>query len=413
MSAPSLALPFPAASAPAPARLAAGTPDFRRTAFGVFVGGFGTFALVYSPQPLMPQFSQAFAVSPSAASGVVSATTGLLALGLIPASLLADRWGRKPVMNAALALGAVLMLASALAPDFASLLVLRALLGLALAGLPAAAMAYLSEEMEPAVLGRVMGLYIAGNALGGMSGRFLAALLAEWFSWRVAIGALGAIGVAAALAFWRNLPPSRHFAPQPIALGALWRDAHAHLRDGGLPWLFATAFLLMGCFVSVYNYLGYRLHEAPFNLGPGQLGLVFSLYVVGMGASTWAGQLADRIGRRNVLWLMVAAMAAGLLLTLAMQLAVVIAGLAICTLGFFGAHSVASSWVGRRALRARALASALYLTAYYLGGSVLGSASGLVWEAGRWPAVVSVLALGLLGCLAISLKLRRLAPLPA
>ncbi|PHV10714.1 MFS transporter [Chitinimonas sp. BJB300] len=408
MSSTALVSRLPAAET----RLSAESPAYRRTALGVFVGGFGTFAMVYGLQPLMPKLSHTFDVSPATASGVVSATTGMLAVGLIPASLLADKLGRKPVMSLSLALGAILMLVCALAPDFGSLLLLRGLLGLALAGLPAAAMAYLSEEMEPSGLGRVMGLYIAGNGLGGMLGRFVAALLAEWFSWQLVTLAIGSMGAICAWLFWRNLPPSRHFQPSSVALTQVWRDTRLHFSDKGLPWLFATPFLLMGGFVSLYNYLSYRLHDAPFNLSPGQLGLVFALYIVGMGASAWAGRLADQLGRRNVLWVMVGSMVVGLLLTLANWLPLIIAGLAICTLGFFGAHAVASSWVGRRALRARALASAIYLTAFYLGGSVLGWASGLLWEVAAWPGVVGFLLLVLLACLAITLRLRKLAPLP-
>ncbi|MGQ5524044.1 MFS transporter [Chitinimonas sp. PSY-7] len=394
-----------------PTRLTTDSPAYRRTALGVFAGGYGTFTIVYSLQPLMPQFSHAFGVTAADASGVLSVTTGTLALGLIPASLLADRLGRKPVMAFSLALGAALMLACALAPDFSSLLLLRGLLGLVLAGLPAVAMAYLSEEMEPSGLGRIMGLYIAGNALGGMLGRFLAALLTEWYSWQAATLAIGSIGAICAWLFWRNLPPSQHFQPTNISLAEVWQDTKLHFRDKGLPWLFATPFLFMGAFVSIYNYLSYRLHDAPFNLTPGQLGLVFSLYILGMGASAWAGRLADQLGRRNVLWVLVGAMEAGLLLTLANWLPLVILGLAVCTLGFFGAHAVASSWVGRRALRARALASAIYLTAYYLGGSVLGWLSGLVWEVAAWPGVVGFLLLIMLVCLGITLRLRKLVPL--
>ena len=401
-----------AMSQPKPHKPVAGTPEFWRTARGMFVGGFGTFSMLYCLQPLMPQFSDAFGVTPAHASGVVSAATGTLALGLIPASLLADRFGRKPVMLAAMVLSALLMVACSLATSFNQLLWLRALMGLALAGLPATGMAYLSEEMEAASLGRIMGMYIAGNALGGMSGRFIAALIVERFSWRVACAVLGVIAITAAFEFWRSLPPSRHFQRAQVSLASIWRDTALHFRDPGLPWLFATPFLLMGSFVSVYNYLGYRLAAAPYGLSPGQLGLIFSLYVAGMWSSAAAGRLADKIGRRNVLWMTVCTMMLGLVLTLAQALPVIILGVALCTLGFFGGHSVASSWVGRRALRARALASAIYLCAYYLGSSVLGSVAGLAWSAGHWPGVVALLAVTQMACVAIAFKLRQLEPIP-
>ena len=394
-----------------PERLEAGTASFQRTARGMFVGGFATFAMLYGFQPLLPQFSHEFGLSPAQASGAMSAATGTLALMLIPAGIAADRFGRKGIMNAALGLAACLTLATALAADFSQLLILRALLGLVLAGLPAVAMAYLSEEVAPDSLGRSMGLYIAGNALGGMSGRLLASALTDWSSWRLAAAVLGGLGLLATVVFWRSLPPSRHFRPASISLAALASGCRNHFSDVGLRWLFVVGFLLMGSFVSLYNYLGYRLMLPPFDLRPGQVGAVFSLYLIGMWGSAWAGKLADRLGRRNVLWVMVSVMALGLGLTLAERLAVVLVGIGLFTFGFFAAHSVSSSWIGRRATTGRALASALYLSAYYLGSSSLGSFSGLMWGVGGWHGIAALLALALAACIAIALRLRSLAPL--
>lgn len=391
-------------------RLAAGTPAFRRANFAMFVGGFTTFALLYGTQPMLPLFSAAFDVSPARASLTVSAATGALALSLIPASVLADRVGRVPVMRSALALAALLSIAAAAVNDFNQLVVLRALLGIALAGLPAAAMAYLGEEVAPNAQGRAMGLYIAGNALGGMSGRILAASLSEWGSWRTALAVLGALGVIAAAIFWKRLPPSMHFRPRAAAPGRILRDARHLLTDGGMPLLFLTAFLAMGAFVGLYNYLSFHLAEAPFRLGQSAIGAIFLLYLTGTWASAWAGLLADRHGRRNVLWIMVAVMLAGLALTLSSHLALVVCAVGIFTFGFFATHSLASGWVGQRAREQRALGAALYLSSYYLGSSVLGSLSGMAWSAGGWPAVVAVLGACVLATFAIARRLRRLAP---
>lgn len=394
-------------------KLQAGTPAFRSTARAMFVGGFCTFAMLYGTQPLMPMFAHDFGLTPAAASGVVSMSTGALALSLIPASLLADRFGRRPVMNGALALAAALMLLSAFVGGFGQFLWLRALFGAVLAGLPAVAMAYLSEEVDGKSLGHSMGLYIAGNALGGMSGRFIAAPLAEGLGWRGAVLALALLGCAGAWWFWRCLPPSRHFQPRRHDFGRMRRELSAIGRDGGLPWLFLTAFLLMGCFVSLYNYLGFRLLAAPFSLSQGMLAWVFSLYIVGIWSSAWVGKLADRLGRRNVLWLMVGLMLAGLALTLADSLWLLVPGVALFTFGFFAGHSLASSWIGLRAGEAKALASALYLSCYYLGSSVYGTVSGLMWGRGGWHGVAAALAAGLLALLAVALRLRRLPPLAA
>lgn len=391
----------------------AGTPAFRRMNLAMFVGGFATFALLYALQPILPRFSADFAVSATTASLLYAAGTVAMAAMLIPASVLTDRFGRHKVMRASLALAALIGIASALAADFAQLLVLRLLLGGVLAGMPAAAMAYLGEEVAPNAQGRAMGLYIAGNALGGMSGRLLAAALTDFASWQFALAVLGLMGVAAAILFWRYLPESRHFSARTMGFRRVTGDAATLLRDPGLRWLFLTGFLIMGAFASLYNYLGFRLHEPPFLLGQTAIGAMFVLYLLGTWSSTWAGRLVDRIGRRRVLWAMLVVCTAGLLVTLSNSLVIVVAGVAVFTFGYFGAHSVASGWVGRRAGERRALASALYLCSYYIGSSTVGTLSGLAWEHGAWPGLVAALALLLGASLIAARALGRIAPATA
>ncbi len=395
-------------SAPAPQeRLRVGTPEYRQASRALFLGGFATFSLLYNLQPLMPMLAGAFGLTPAVASGAVSAATIALAMALIPAAILADRLGRKPVMTAALVLATLFTLVGAFAEGFNALLVSRALLGLSLAGLPAVAMAYLSEEFEPSALGRAMGLYISGNALGGLSGRFFAAQIAEHADWRVALMCLAAFSALTVTAFWRMLPPSRHFRPSGGAFAGLPGHVREIFADGGLRSLFALGFLLMGCFTSLYNYLGFRLVEAPFSLSAAQIGMVFLLYLVGIVASNLAVRLVERLGRANTLRAMVGLMVAGLALTLAWQLWLVVLGVGLFTFGFFAGHSVAASWVGRRPVPARALAAALYLCSYYLGASLIGSLSGLAWQFDAWLGVAGCLGAGLALCGLITWRLGR------
>jgi len=394
--------------APLPPPLQAGSAGHRSAKWALFVGGFATFAMFYGPQPLLPLFASAFQLDAAQASGVLSATAGAMALGLIPAGLLAQRFGPKPVMLAAIVLGALCSLLCALAPTYTALVVLRALLGLCLAGLPAVASAWLAEEMEPAALGQAVGLVIAGNAAGGMSSRLVCGVLGDLVDWRFAFAGLGALGAIAAFEFWRSLPASRRHRPRPLHPRHAAADLASVWREPGLVPLFGLALLLMGSFVSFYNYLGFRLVDAPFSLSHSSIGAVFLLYVVGMFSSPWAGRRADRLGSSRVLAWMLALCAAGLALTLSSALPAIILGVALFTFGFFAAHSVASSWVGRLAKRSKALASAVYLTAYYLGASSMGWLGGHAWQAGAWLGVLAFLAVLWLGCVAIAARLARL-----
>ncbi|MES2115447.1 MAG: MFS transporter [Pseudomonadota bacterium] len=397
-------------SASALPRIAAGTPAFKRTNRALFFGGFSSFALLYCVQPLMPVLSHQFALTPAQSSLTLSVSTATLAFSLVASSVLSERLGRKPLMVTAMALAAALTVLCALAQNHVQLLVLRALLGLALGGMPAIAMAYLGEEIEPSSLGLSMGLYISGSAFGGMAGRVLTSVLSDYYSWRLALAVMGTAGLAAAWEFWRSLPASRHFAPGRGGWRAMRDGFKLHLTDAGLPLLFALAFLLMGSFVSLYNYIAYRLLGGPYGLSQSTVGAVSFLYLLGIYSSVWAGRLADKLGRRGVLWRVLALMLAGLLLTLSSALPLIVAGLALFTFGFFATHSVASSWVGRRASAPKALASALYLFFYYMGSSVVGSATGVMWARAGWPGVVAVLGAGLGLALLIALRLRQLVP---
>ena len=418
MSATPASLGLPAAVAPRaegealPPPIAPGSAAHRAARWALFVGGFATFGMFYGPQPLLPLFGSAFALDAAQASGVLSATAGAMALGLIPAGFLAQRYGPKPVMLAAIVLGALFSLLCAVAPSYGALIALRALLGLSLAGLPAVSSAWLAEEVDTRALGQSVGLIIAGNAAGGMSSRLVCGLLADHTGWRGAFAGLGLLGAIAAFEFWRSLPPSRRHRPRPLHPRHALADLRAVAGERGLKPLFALALLLMGSFVSFYNYLGFRLVQAPFALSHATIGAVFLLYVVGMFSSPWAGRQADRRGSSRVLGAMLALCAVGLALTLSNALTMIIAGVALFTFGFFAAHSVASSWVGRLAQRSKALASAVYLTAYYLGASSMGWLGGHAWQAGAWLGVLAFLGLLWLGAVAIAARMARLPAPP-
>jgi YNFM family putative membrane transporter len=255
-----------------------------------------------------------------------------------------------------------------------------------------------------------MGLYIAASALGGMTGRLGMAFISQYLGWRAAVGIMGAAAVAAGLAFAVFAPRSHAFVPVQHDVRSLARAMRGLLADRVLPLLYAEAFLLMGVFVTVYNYLSFRLEAPPYNLSQAAVGAVFLVYLLGSVSSAWIGGLASRRGPARVLWMPIAVLAAGIALTAVRPLGAVLCGIAILTTAFFAAHSTASGWVGRRATRNRAQATALYLLFYYLGASLLGSAGGLAWNQARWPGVAGfTLMLSVTG-LMIAVRLRKMEP---
>ena len=369
-----------------------GTRAYTQATLALFCAGFATFALLYCVQPLLPLLAEEFAVSAATSSLALSLTTMSLALCLLVSGALAESWGRKPVRLGALGIASVLGIACAFVTSWDLLLLFRALLGLALSGLPALAMAYVGEEFDPQALPAAMGLYIGGTALGGLLGRLLAGLLSDLGGWHWALGGIGVLGVLALISFAWLLPPSRHFHAQPLSVRGLLNNFAMHLHNRDLRCLFSLAFLLMGGFVALFNYVAFRLAAAPFNLSSTVIGMLFTVYLMGILSAGWAGRLVPRFGARQVLQSGIGIMLVGVLLCASTHLFAVVIGLGLFTLGFFAAHAVASGQVGQRANGAKAQASALYLCAYYLGSSVVGYAAGYVWQHFGWLPLLGVLA---------------------
>ncbi|GAA2744818.1 MFS transporter [Kitasatospora cinereorecta] len=367
-----------------------GDRAFRHANLALFAAGIATFVLLYSTQGLLPLLSADLDLTPGQASWTASAATLGLALALLPASALSDRYGRTAVMTASTLAASVLALTLPFAPDLTTLVVLRAVQGAALAGLPATAMAYLAEEVHPSALASAMGLYVAGNSIGGMGGRLVSGWAGAAWGWRWGLAVSAVMALLAALAFRLLIPRARHFRPAPVDARALARTVAGHLRNPLLLRLYALGMLFMAVFGAVYNTVGYRLTSAPFNLPESMAASIFVVYLVGTATSAGAGKLAGRLGRRGALYVAIGVTAAGLLLSLAGRLAAALLGLVLITAGFFAGHATASSSVGRTATHGRAQASALYLIAYYLGNSLGGTIGADAYHATGWDGAAAV-----------------------
>lgn len=386
-----------------------GTPEYRKAGAALFLLGFASFSLIYCVQPLLPAFAESFGLTPAESALALSLTTGFLAISILLAGAFSQALGRRGLMFVSMALAAVLNLAAALSPNWHGLLLARAAEGFVLGGVPAVAMAWLAEEIDPRHLGRTMGLYVAGTAFGAMIGRVGLGVATEFVSWRLAMGVLGALCLMAALGFLALLPPSRHFEARRGVNARFHLAAWGrHLANPGLLRIYAIGFLLTSIFVTLFNYSTFRLMGAPYGLGQTEVSLIFLAYGFGIVSSSLAGRLSDRFGRGPLLLAGFLLMLAGVALTLLASLIAIGLGIALVTTGFFIGHSVASGSVGALARGDKGHATSLYLLIYYLGASVTGWAGGWVWQHGGWPAIGAMTAgFALAGALLAATFLRR------
>lgn len=368
--------------------------DFRKTLIALFLGSFIMYADLYSTQPVIAVIAAQFHVSPAAASLTLSAATGALAIFLFFVSFTSGMFDRKKIMTLALGSSAVLCFAVGFIHYLPLLVAVRFIQGAMLAGYPSIAMAYINEEFDKRCLGYVIGIYVSGNSLGGLAGRLIVGTVSDAYSWNAAIGFLGLLNMVMCALFILFLPRSRHFDANRISLKRTTAGFIENIESPALVLIYCLGFILMGGFVTAYNYIGIPLMQPPYNLSQTFVGFIFLIFLVGTFSSAWMGRLSDRVSRAGVVAFCLSLMVAGLLITMSAPLIVKIIGLAVFTFGFFGGHSVASSWVGILAnRREKAQSASLYLLFYYVGSSVEGSVGGIFLARFGWAGVVSMVAL--------------------
>ena len=380
--------------------------DYRRAVLAMLAAGLATFNALYATQALLPTLVDDLGITPTEAALTVSATTGMLAVFIVPMSILSERFGRGRLLIISALAATALGLLLPLAPDATTLIALRALQGIAVAGVPAVAMTWLSEELDPADLGRAMGIYVAGTTVGGLTGRLIPAGLLEIVDWRVALVASSLVALTMAVVMTALLPRQRRFTPKRIGLRTELAAMLNHLRNPRLVGLFIIAFVGMGVFVSLYNFFGFRMID-HFGLSPALVGVVFFMYLSGTWSSARAGALTEKYGRGRVLIAGAALMVVGLLATMSGWLPGALTGLFLFTASFFAMHSTASSWIGLAATSHRAEASSMYLFSYYAGSSLVGAATGVVFAWTSWSGFILILAALLLLVVVTALVLGR------
>lgn len=382
-----------------------GTPQYWRAISALFLGTLASFGVIYCTQPLIPVFSKEFSLAPAVSSLAMSFTSGGMALSMFAIACLADYLDRKFTMVISFLGAAIFMIPVVFTDDFTTILICRAAQGILVAGFPAIAMAYINEEFEPGIRGLVIGIYISGTSIGGLCSRLVVSTITDFFSWHVALACIGLLGFLISIWFYFAIPKSKHFSPQKHSPRTITGDLLQNLRHPIIIRLYWIAFAILGCFMAVYNYIGYPLMAPPYNLSQTAIGGLFTLYLIGTFSSTFMGGMCDRFGNAKILSLSIFLMLCGGLVTLMPNLVVKIIGLAIFTFGFFGSHSSACSWVGKCCPGDKARAASLYLLFYYIGASVVGTTGGLFLSQYGWPGVIFAVGLILGGALLLSKKL--------
>ncbi|WP_188454175.1 MFS transporter [Virgibacillus oceani] len=366
---------------------------FWKITLSLALASFFIFASMYSVQPLLPVFVRKFNVSVSTSSLAISLTIIGLIVGLIILGFLSDRIGRTIFIKISLVGSVIPFLLIPLTDSFVLLLVLRLVQGFALAGLPAASLAYISEEIDKRSAGVATALYISSNALGGMMGRVLTGYITDHYSWEAAFYFLAGLGVLILAAVFILLPKSRLFQPSNLSFSRDMEAFFFHLKNPAILLVFGLGIVLQMSFTGIWTYLPFHLEGPPFSLSLQAISYTFFAYGLGVIGSPFAGWLAVNIGLRKIRIAGIITLSIGILMTLSQSVIVIIIGLCVSCLGFFTAHSLTAASVSEQATHHKGSASSLYLVAYYIGVAAGSSALGPLWSAAGWTGLVALTGL--------------------
>lgn len=365
-----------------------GSRQYRQITWVLSFAAVVVFANLHALQPLLPELSRLFVLTPLQANWSYAIGTLTLGLSLLFYSAVSDAIGRRALLGFSLIGMTCSTLLLTQVESFSALLWGRALQGFFLGGLPAIAVAYMGEELEKPALFTAVGLYISASSLGGISGRVLAGFSAELGHWQWVFWLWSLLSLGLLWAFWRYLPVSQHFVRKDFSARQALRDNWYHLRQKVLLLTFLLGGLNFFIYLNQYTYIAFVLAEPPYSLSSGWIGLLFLTYLTGTLGSAISGKVARRMSIPQGMALGVIIMMAGSLCTLLPGILSIVVGFFISAFGFFLTHSLATSWVNQHATHAKASASALYLVFYYLGASTGGLYLHLFWQWQGWMGVV-------------------------
>jgi YNFM family putative membrane transporter len=357
----------------------------------VGLAGYCAFINLYAPQSILPLLSSEFSASAAEVSTIITVSTLAVAVTAPFTGAVADVLGRKRVIVAAMFVLVVPTVMVGLATSLSAIIFWRAVQGLVLPPIFAVTVAYIGDEWPPHEATTAAGIYSSGSSLGGFSGRLVTGLFADLIGWRAGFMALAGIAFAGAIAVAFLLPPERKFV-RSQGLLASGRQMLAHFRNGQLLATFAVGFGVLFNFICTFTFVSFHLAAAPYNLSAGWLGAIFVVYLTGSVLTPWAGWAVGRFGRRRFTLRMIALWIAGIALTLAPSLPLIILGLAISAGCGLICQAISTGYVTITAKAGRSSAVGLYVTSFYVGGSFGAAVGGVAWTLGGWPACVALVA---------------------
>lgn len=363
---------------------------------------FLTLVDLFATQAILPSLVVKFGVSRATMGFAVNASTFGMAVAGIAVALFGRGIDRRNGIWISLAILAIPTTLLSQTDNIVVFALLRVAQGLCMSTAFTLTMAYLAEHFSARQTTGALAAYVTGNVASNLFGRLMSAAVADTFGISTNFLTFAALNLFGAALVWFTLQKTSAMMRadadgQPAR--AAWKDPP---RNVELRACFAIGFLILFVFIGTFTYVNFQLVAAPLSLTPMALGAVYFVFLPSMLTTPLAGRVASSLGPRMGVGATLGLAIIGLLLLLAPNLRIVLAGMALVAVGTFLAQAIATGHVSRTASRDRAAASGIYLASYYGGGLAGSFLIGQVYDRVGWTACVVVLAAVLAGAIAMA-----------
>ncbi|PJC86840.1 MFS transporter [Vibrio sp. HA2012] len=364
-----------------------GSRHYRVIALCLAFASFIVFCNIYLFQPMLPHMAEHYQVSSTIVNWLFAAATLTLSIALLPWAIASETYGRRRIMLIGLMMLPFLEISMVFADSWWFLVFARGCIGIAAAAFNAVAVAYMVEELTPDAFVKAIGMYIAANSLGGISGRLLGGIMTSLLSWQMAVIVMAAVSVVGAIMVFWLLPEQRNFKPTKRKLSLHMQSILENYSNPILSLAMLIGAINFALFVNLYSVMGFRLAAEPYSLPVGLTSLIFICYLGGTVSSNMTGIWKKKYSSMTGMVLGALISMSGMIIATIESIPAMLAGLLLISFGAFFTHTLAYGWVGQHAIKAKATATAQYLVNYYIGGSAGGFYLLFCWQQGGWEVV--------------------------
>ena len=366
------------------------------------LAAFCSMASMRVCDPMLVALSLEYRISTGDASAVVAAFAvayGVLQLVYGP---LGDRIGKVRVIISATAACAVFSAMTALAPSFTVLVVSRAAMGAAAAGIIPLSMAWIGDEVAYEQRQETLARLMVATVTGMMAGQWFGGFATETLGWRAALGVLAVLFFTAATLLLRHARASGALSPVVVpgapafSLPNYLAGTLALLRIARVRWVLTVVAIEGALAFGTLAFVPARMVDG-FGLSASAAGGVMVLYGVGgLIYSVFARRWLAALGERGLAVLGASFVAIGLLsLAWAPAVGWAMLGCFLAGIGFYMLHNTLQVQATQMAPEARGTAVTLFACLLFLGQSTGVLLVAFSVDRGWLPPVFTVAAVGI------------------